>query len=699
MKPETKEKLQKILDKTIDILILIIVNLKSKEFWAKVYKILTSKVAQIVYMCAIVAGVVGLIAINIFFMTLKPIDNISDLRPNVVTNFYANDGENIIKSYSAYTFEKLTLDEIPQNLENAFIAIEDKNFYKHKGYDFVGLVRSMIVNTLSLRTKQGASTITQQSARLLFLTNERTISRKIKEIVYAVRMEKSVPKKKILEIYLNNIFLGSGSYGVKAAAMVYFDKELKDLTIAECALLAGLPQAPSVYSPYYSLKRAKNRRDMVLFRMYKNEFITKEQYVDSIIEPIVLSPEKRVTAVNVAPHFADYVLELLEKEGFKKEDIKEGGYKVITTLDFDAQVEAQKAVTEELEGWGLKDTSVQGAMFMYSPQDGRIYAYVGGKDFEHSQYDRITQGIRPPGSAFKPFVYATAIQHGVDPNEMMEDTPVKIGGWKPHNYGYSYRGKMPMYMGLMISSNVIAARLIEIVRPENVIKLVRTLGITTPLEEDSTIALGSNAVNLYEMVRAYGAFANGGYLVEPYAVEKVYDNIGNLVYEAPEVEKVQVMDSRLANIVVAMMRNVVQGGTGGGAYFGMPLAGKTGTTDSYKDACFYGYTPALSAGVWMGFDDNSKLPGLTGGTIPAVIFKRAMSVASKKIGYKNFNGAGAYLKSFDLKAADRQTVMPWQEYVYKDSLYDENDETDEDGHLKKLNFEVENKLKNKLDMD
>ena len=582
-------------------------------------------------------GLAGIVALNLYLSSLPPIENLKDFKPNIVTKFYSDDGE-IIKTFTAFTYDKAEIKEVPDLLKKAFIATEDKNFYNHKGYDLFGIVRSSIQNVIARQAVQGASTITQQLARILFLSNERTMTRKIKELEVATRIEKTIPKDKILEMYLNNVYLGAGAYGVAGASKIYFNKKLNQLTLPELALIAGLPQAPSVYNPYNNIDLAKKRRNQVLKRMLTMRYIKKDEYEKAIKAEIKLSDMPMLYTTNKAPYFNDYVMkELTEKLHFSETEIIHGGYRVITTLDAKAQDKANQAILANMRAYGLTNKSQQAAVFAYNTTDGKILVYAGGKNYGESQYDRVTQAIRPPGSAFKPIVYAAALQKGFTPNDMIDDTPLTISKWSPHNYGNKYRGRIPMYKALMVSSNVCAARVIKEIGVHSVIQLARVLGITTPLEKDYTISLGSNGVKLFEFVRAYSAFSNGGYVVEPYAIQRVEDSRGRVLYKAPGVKSSHQLNDETAAQMTAMLKTVIVSGTGTGANIGKPAAGKTGTTDDYKDAYFVGYTPNIVAGVWVGDDNNRKMAGLTGGTVPARIWKDIMTVATEKYGNKDFD--------------------------------------------------------------
>lgn len=601
----------------------------------KAKKKLNPEIVNWVVIC-ISAFLALFVAFKVYLASLPPIRNLDEFKPNIVTKFYSSDGE-VIKTFTAFTFSKVDLADIPDKLQKAVIATEDKNFYNHNGYDLSGLVRSTMANVIAGHVVQGASTITQQLARILFLSNEKTFTRKIKELIVAVRIEKTIPKDKILEMYLNNVYLGSGAYGVAGAAQIYFNKKLNRLTLGECALIAGLPQAPSVYSPFHDKDLAIKRRNKVLKRMYRMNFITKDEYEDALKEKLHLNPLPEIYTLNKAPYFCDYVMKELEKLGFDEVEISQGGYKVTTTLDYNAQQRANEALINVPNSWGLRGVKRQAAIFSFSPIDGKILVYAGGRDYSKSQYDRVTQAIRPPGSSFKPFVYATAVEKGLEPNDTIDDSPFKAGDWKPQNYGHKYRGKIPVYKALMVSSNVCAARVIQSTGIRPVIQLVRLLGLTTPLEYDYTIALGSNGVKLFELTRAYGAFANGGYMVEPYAVEKIETSRGKVIYQAPRARATKVIEEHTAAVMTAMLKTVIKSGTGKAADIGKPAAGKTGTTDDYKDAWFVGYTPEVVTGVWVGNDDNSKNGRVTGGTVPALIWKEVMRAATEPYGATEFN--------------------------------------------------------------
>ena len=622
----------------------------------------------------------GMIALKLYLMSLPPIKNLNTLKPNIVTTFCASDGE-VIKTFAAYTYSNVELKEVPETLVKAFIATEDKNFYKHPGYDMVGLARSMVANILAGHVVQGASTITQQLSRILFLSNEKTFTRKIKELQVAAQIEKTISKDKILEMYLNNVYLGSGAYGVKGAARIYFNKNLNELSLPEMALIAGLPQAPSVYSPYNNKDLAQKRRNQVLLRMYKMKYITKDTYEKAKQAPITLSNMPMMYATNKAPYFCDYVVKEMHKLGFTEDEIVNGGYKVITTLDYKAQVKANEAILTNLKAWGMTRDKNQAAVFSFSPIDGRILVYAGGKDYTKSQYDRVSQSARPSGSAFKPFIYTAAIEKGYSPNDMIDDLPFKAGDWTPKNYGNKYRGPIPLYTALMVSSNVCTARLMDAIGVRPVIQLARVMGITTPIPYDYTISLGSNSVKLFEMTRAYGVFANGGYKVEPFAIERIESSRGTILYEAKKARTSKVLNLNTAATMTAIMKTVITSGTGRAASIGKPAAGKTGTTDDSRDAYFIGFTPDVVTGVWVGNDDNSQMGGVTGGTIPAKIWRDVMLVATAPYGNADFEYPEVILNPFK---APGVSIIPQSETkkVLEDQEKKKKEEAEKEQEMK-----------------
>lgn len=578
----------------------------------------------------------GNIALNMFLASLRPIPDWAKYRPNFVTQFESSDGE-IIKTFSAYKSINASSSEIPDLLKKAVIATEDKNFYKHRGFDTLALMRSLFSNLQAGRYAQGASTITQQLARIMFLSNEKTMDRKIKEFVISHRIEKTLTKDEILTRYLNSVYLGEGAYGVAAAAQVYFNKKLDELTLPEIALIAGLPQAPSRYSPYYKKENAINRQRQVLKRMLKEKYITKAQYKEACNSELQLNPNYSPYSLNKAPYFIDYVLDELEELGFTEQQISNGGYKIVTTLNYKDQKAAEDAVINGLNKWGFTKPEDQAALFSFEVPTGKILAYVGGKNYVQSQFNRVTDAVRQPGSAFKMFIYTAAILNGIKPNDIFDDMPVKIGDWAPRNYGNKYRGKIPIHTALTVSSNVVAARLIHQVGLSEVYRITRSMGITTPIQNDLTIALGSSGVKLSELTTAYGILANNGIKVKPYSVEQVITSTGRVVYTAKQQQE-KVLDIYTAATMTRMLTEVVNHGTARAIIMkDRQIAGKTGTTDNYRDACIVAYTPEIVTGVWVGNDNNKPHRNVTGGTLPAQIWANYMKVALSDIPPSKFN--------------------------------------------------------------
>jgi len=567
-------------------------------------------------------------ALLLYFNSLPTIAQLAEYEPILTSQVVSNDNV-VIKTFGAYKSEKVSINQMPDNLKKAITAIEDKNFYYHKGFDPVALLRSTLSNIRAGRIVQGASTITQQLARILFLSQEKTFDRKFKELIIAYRLEKTIPKDQILEMYLNNVYLGEGAYGVEAASEIYFNKKVEDLNLSECALIAGLPQAPSAYSPYQNMELALKRRSKVLRRMTEEGLITLEQSDNANNSKIILNDEAKRSALKKSPYFNDFVMrELKEKAGLTEEEIIQGGYKIFTTLNYDLQKAAERSLHNSMKEWRLTKPYNQAALISYDTTSGQILAYIGGKDYSETQFDRVSQAIRQPGSSFKVFVYAAAMEKGLTPFTKYPDKPIKIGNWSPQNYGGKYRGEIPLYKALAYSSNAIAVRLIQDLGVGEVKRMANRLGITTPMADDPTIALGSSAVKLIDMATAYGVFANGGVKVQPYSVERVETINGNIVYQANNNYK-RILDIKTVAYMVEMLKQVVKQGTGRSSAIGRPSAGKTGTTDSYRDAWFMGFTPDIVTGVWVGNDNNSTNGSLTGGTVPAIIWRNYMKAATK----------------------------------------------------------------------
>jgi penicillin-binding protein 1A len=481
---------------------------------------------------------------------------------------------------------------------------------------------------------QGGSTITQQLARLVFLTQDRTYARKIKELRLAQKIEATLPKDQILERYLNLIYLGSGAYGVADASHTYFSKAPADLTLGEAATVAGVVPAPSLYSPLENLEAATKRRNQVLTRMAEVGFISNQEAQTAIAEPLTLKPSPLKRFNREAEFFTDYILQELNAK-LPEAQLQSGGLTVNTTLNPDWQAEAQAILKKSVDRYGQWQRFSEGAMVSLDPRTGAIKMMVGGKDYKASQFNRVTQAKRQPGSTFKPILYAAAIASGISPNKSYPDVPIQIGAYKPENYGDSYSGgNMSLRTALTGSVNVVAIRLLLDVGWTPVINLARQMGITAKLEPTYSIALGAWEMTPLEMTSAYGTFAKNGVHVQPYAVQTVVNAKGETIYQAKH-QQTQALDADSNAIMTSLMRSVVTSGTGRPAQLGdRQVAGKTGTSDEARDLWFIGYIPQLVTGVWIGNDNNQPTKGAS--TTAAIIWGEFMRDATKGMAVEYF---------------------------------------------------------------
>jgi penicillin-binding protein 1A len=529
------------------------------------------------------------------------------------------------------------LNRIPRNLVNATLSTEDRNFYRHWGVDLWGVARAAGTDLMHMRRSQGGSTITQQLARNLFLTHERTFTRKLKEVALAVELERNYTKDQILELYFNQIYFGEGAYGVEAAAKTYFGKPLQELTLPECALLAGIPANPSSYSPRRRAQAALLRRGKVLRNMLVTRAITQVEFDNAMHAPLGVTSARYSN--DRAPYFVEMVrLHLDEKYGSNA--VYEGGLKVYTTLDMDMQQLAERSLEKQLEslendmkltqrrgtfataaaGPGGRTPYLQSALVAIDSRTGYIRSLVGGRDWNHSNFNRATQAKRQPGSAFKPFVYAAAMDNGFKPTDIIVDEPVSFPGgngetYSPQNYDHTYRGPVTLRYALQQSINVPAIKLLRKVGVSLVASYARRMGIKSALGQNLSLALGSSEVTLLELTSAYGVFANRGIRNEPSFILKVEDRNG-VVLERSTPRPFEVLSEGTAATMTSMLQSVMDHGTGYPARargFTLPAAGKTGTMDNYMDAWFVGFTPSLVCGVWVGYDEKRVIgPGMTG---------------------------------------------------------------------------------------
>jgi len=558
-------------------------------------------------------------------------------RPEASSQVFDINGRLIATIHAEQNRLPVPIDQVPQTLQDAFIAAEDIRFYDHYGIDPRGILRALWTNISSQGVAQGGSTITQQLARNAFLTQDRTLSRKLQEAILALEIEREYSKREILEMYMNQIYFGQGAYGIQTASHVYFGKDVSELTLAQAAMLAGLPQSPNYYSPLTNLEAAQTRQRTVLNQMAKYGFITQDEADAAAAADLGLRGRGDGSDDGAsASYFISYIEQLISDK-YDAEALYKEGLKIYTTLDLDVQAAAERALRAHLPDFYTDENGLQqpqGAIIALNPHTGHILAMVGGRGTDH--FNRATQALRQPGSAFKPFVYVTAIEKGMTPGTVIDDSPLKIGDWSPQNYGRNFSGKMTLRYALMHSVNVPAVKLAQEVGMHNILANAENMGISTIVHDGAVndnnlaVALGgmTQGVTPLDMASAYGVLANGGVRVQPIAILRIIDRNGNIL-EENESKETQVISEKAAYITTNMLESAVLQGTGGNAYIGRPMAGKTGTTDDTKDAWFVGYTPEISAAVWIGDDFDGDLQGLTGGTVPAAIWRDFMSTAAE----------------------------------------------------------------------
>ncbi len=578
---------------------------------------------------------VGYSVVRHFSKGLPDVGRLKGYEPSQTTRIYASGGElvaTLFKENRTYS----PFEEISPTMADAIVAVEDSRFRTHIGVDFRGVVRAAVYDLRNQGAHQGASTITMQLARNLFLNPTRSFERKIREVLLSLEIEKKFTKDEILELYLNQIYFGSGAYGIASASELYFSKKPKDLTIAEASLLAGLPQAPSEFSPFVDERAAKHRQILVLGRMRDTEAITQTEYRDAIEETRNFQFHKKREVdfeLLKLPYFTTYALRQLS-DRYSEELLYRGGLTIHTTVNAKLQNQCEKILKEMISGDGKKLGADTGAIVLIENKTGYIRAMVGGTGWsQESQFNRAWQAKRQPGSTFKPVLYAAAVEKGWTPESEIEDTPlsVQIGPdevWKPKNSDKTYMGKIPLATALKYSRNVAAARLGQKIGIESVIKLAHRMGITEKLAPHPSLALGSIEVSPLEMATAYTIFPNEGIGVDVVAVKRVVDAREEPVEEHTFANKRDILSPRTAHSMVEMMKGVVDEGTATNAILkNHDAAGKTGTTDSFRDAWFVGFTADYTAAVWVGRDDNSQMKKSYGGDLPARIWKRVMQVA------------------------------------------------------------------------
>ncbi len=550
--------------------------------------------------------------------------------------------------------EVLALKEMPSYVPKAFIAIEDRRFYEHYGVDPLGIGRAFVANVLHRGVAQGGSTITQQLAKNLFLTQERTITRKLQEAMLALWLERKFSKTQILELYLNRVYFGSGAYGIEQASLRYFGKSARHMSLAESALLAGLVKSPSRLAPTRNFDGAERRAQSVLAAMAELGYISDAKAQVAIARPPRIVAQAANGAVN---YVADWVMDALNDVlGHVEDDIV-----VQTTIDGGMQASAEKAVTDELAQKGDKSGVAQGALVAMTP-DGAVRAMVGGRNYADSQFNRAVAAKRQPGSAFKAFVYLTALEHGLTPDSVREDKPIKIKGWQPENYGHEYFGPVTLTKALAMSLNTVSVRLTLELTPAAVIRTAYRLGIASKLEPNASIALGTSEVSMLELVGAYAPFANGGFAVMPHVIERISAVNGKVLYARNDQQLGRIIDARYVAMMNGMMQETLTIGTAHKAALpGWPAAGKTGTSQDFRDAWFIGYTANLVTGVWLGNDDGSPTKKVTGGSLPVEIWSRFMRDAHQGVAVASLpgvSGGGLFSSLFggNAPAQQRSTV-------------------------------------------
>ncbi len=585
-------------------------------------KVTKISIAVIMILIA-VPTVFGVVFYFYFTHDLPSIENLKNYKPSTITRIFSEDGE-VIGEFFYEKREVVSLDRIPNHLIQAFVAGEDARFFQHKGLDYVAIFRAFVRNTFSGEIVQGGSTITQQVVKSLLLSPEKSFARKIREAILAYRIERHLTKEEILFLYLNQIYLGNGAYGVAAAAESYFGKTIEDLNLTESAVLAGLPQAPSKYSPYHHSQQAKNRQVYILTRMVEEGFISASEASKAAQAPYLIRSKEKPSAEKTL-HFVEYIRRYVE-EKYGKDALYKDGLHVFSSIDLHFQETAQEAVEaglkeiEKREKYRSGDTPLipEGALICFDLETGYVKAMVGGRDFRKSQFNRVTQARRQTGSAFKPIVYASALDKGFTAASVIVDSPIVFewgdNKWKPKNYEGKFSGPTTLRNALAHSVNIVTVKIAKEVGVDYIRDYARKLGISSPLHNTLSMALGSSSISLYELTKAYSVFANQGDLLKPILIKKILDRNGNILeenlprsyVESPEQE--HVITPQTAFLMTYLLEGVVQHGTGWRARsLGRPVAAKTGTTDQFMDAWFVGYTPELITGVWVGFDEERSL--------------------------------------------------------------------------------------------
>jgi penicillin-binding protein 1A len=547
-------------------------------------------------------------------LDLPGIVTLKDYRPSIASRVF-DDNNELIDEFFLEDRKIIKIDEVPKIVHYAFVAAEETRFYQHRGFDIQSISRALLKNFEAGRIVQGASTITQQVAKMMYLSPEKKYIRKIKEAILAYKIDKYLTKDEILNLYLNQIYLGHGTYGIESASLGYFGKNARLLTLPEAALLAGLPKAPTSYSPFLHYEKAKQRQAYVLTRMMEDGYITAAEMERASAAPLKLRPIKPKD--KVAAYFVEHVRRYVQ-EKYGADVLYKEGLSIYTTLNLSAQKAARDAMEKGLAE--LEDREkyehglVQGALYCMEVKTGAIRAMVGGRDFNKSEFNRATQSRRQPGSAFKPLIYTAAFDKGLNPSTRFVDSPIVFedlslegGLWKPRNFDEKFLGPITMRTALVQSRNIVTIKILQEIGIDYAASYAMNMGITSPIARTLSLALGTSGVTLQELVRAYAVLGNQGKKVTPYFIKKIVDRTGN-VFEEAKVQDEQVIDPRIAFMTNYVMQDVVESGTGRRVKsIGRPVAGKTGTTNDIRDAWFIGFTPSIITGVWVGFDQEISL--------------------------------------------------------------------------------------------
>ncbi|WP_293880842.1 transglycosylase domain-containing protein [Sphingomonas sp.] len=573
------------------------------------------RIFRIGLFAAILGAIALIVTIAVAYSSLPSFSELKSSPNGQMIRVHAVDGTVLVSIGPSYG-QWLGIDQIPDTMKTAMVAVEDRRFRSHPGVDPIGIARSIQVRATTGSWRQGGSTITQQLARNVFLTNNKTWTRKIREIVLALAIERKFSKDQVLELYLNKVYFGGGAYGVDAASRKFFGHPANGLSLGEAAIIAGLVKAPSNYSPSADAKAAVGRAQVVLGVMRDHGDITARQAADAAPETVALAPEPKQNSVR---YFTDWALPQLDT----MIDESSEPIEVWTTLDLNMQRQADTSIRTNTPA------GAQGALVALD-RDGAVRAMVGGKDYVSSIYNRATQAVRQPGSAFKLFVYLAALEAGHTPQDMMVDEPVDIQGWKPRNSSRKFSGAINLRTAFAYSINTIAAKIGAEVGTSTVADMARRFGITTPINTHPSMVLGTSDVRLIDMTRAFAAVSGNGVAVSPYGILKVTTGSGKLLYEHQSDSSHVLVSPQVAAQMIDLLQTAVNTGTARAAQIGRPVAGKTGTTSSNKDGWFLGFSSGMTTGVWMGKDNADPIPGLQGGRAPAQAFAQFMKVAVAK---------------------------------------------------------------------